>query len=45
MTIKAIYKIDGETLTICMTPEGARPTKFESAGQTMIMTFKRMKKE
>jgi uncharacterized protein (TIGR03067 family) len=45
MTIKGIYKIDGETLTICMTPEGARPTTFESAGQSIIMTFKRMKKE
>ena len=30
MIIKGIYKIDGETLTLCMSPLGERPTKFES---------------
>jgi uncharacterized protein (TIGR03067 family) len=47
MTVRGIYKIDGETLTICMSPMGERPTKFESpaGGQTIMMTFKRMKKE
>jgi uncharacterized protein (TIGR03067 family) len=47
MTILGIYKIEGEMLTICMAPMGERPTKFESpaGGMTMIMTFKRMKKD
>jgi uncharacterized protein (TIGR03067 family) len=45
MTVKGIYKIDVETLTICMTPMGERPTKFDSAGQTIVMTFRRLKKE
>jgi uncharacterized protein (TIGR03067 family) len=47
MTVRGIYKIDGETLTICMSPMGERPTKFESpaGGQTIMMTFKRMKKD
>jgi uncharacterized protein (TIGR03067 family) len=45
MTVKAIYKIDGETLTICMAPMGERPTKFDSGGMAIMMTFKRMKKE
>jgi uncharacterized protein (TIGR03067 family) len=47
MIVHGIYKIDGDTLTICMSPMGERPTKFESPadGQTIIMTFKRMKKD
>jgi hypothetical protein len=34
-------------LTICMSPMGERPTKFESpaGGQTIIMTFKKLKKD
>lgn len=46
MIIKGIYKIDGETLTLCMSPLGERPTKFESpaGAQIIMMTFKRMKK-
>jgi uncharacterized protein (TIGR03067 family) len=45
MTVHGIYKIDGEMLTICMAPMGARPTKFESpaGGQVILFTFKRAK--
>jgi len=47
MMIRGIYKIDGETLTICMAPLGERPTKIESpaGAQTIIMTLKRVKKD
>jgi len=47
MIIRGIYKIEGEMLTLCMSPMGERPTKFESpaGGQTIIMTFKKLKKD
>jgi uncharacterized protein (TIGR03067 family) len=47
MMVRGIYKIDGDTLVICMTPTGERPTKFESpaGAQTIMMTFKRIKKD
>jgi uncharacterized protein (TIGR03067 family) len=48
-TIQGIFKIEGETLTICISGPSAagRPTKFESAegSQTMLMILKRAKKE
>ncbi len=31
MVVHGIYKIDGDMLTLCMTPMGERPKKFESA--------------
>jgi uncharacterized protein (TIGR03067 family) len=49
-TIKTIYKLDGDTLTVCYnldTEKGARPEKFESkAGDTksFLVTYKREKK-
>ncbi len=48
-TVNAIYKIDGDTLTICYdfdTEKGTRPTKFESKADTKLLltTYKREKK-
>jgi uncharacterized protein (TIGR03067 family) len=47
MTMLGIYKVDEDTLTMCLAAAGERPTKFESAaGQTtLLMTFKRAKKK
>jgi len=45
MTMKGIYKIEGETLTICIAIDGQRPDKFGANDKFMMMTLKRMKKE
>jgi uncharacterized protein (TIGR03067 family) len=47
MTMLGIYKVDGDTLTVCLAAAGERPKKFESAaGQaTLLLTFKRAKKK
>jgi uncharacterized protein (TIGR03067 family) len=43
---KAIFKLDGDTLTVCYVLSGDRPTKIESPpdSQIRMMTLKRMKK-
>lgn len=47
MTMRAIFKIEKDTLTICMVPEGDRPKKFESpeGSVSMLLTLKRSKPE
>lgn len=47
-TIPAIYKFDGDTLTVCydLADKPARPEKFESKAdtKTFLVTYKRAKK-
>ena len=50
---KAIYKLDGDELTVCLYgPEGARPTEFSSSdlrngqkGGNILLKFKREKED
>ena len=43
---RGIYRLDGDTLVVCYTLNGARPTKFESPPKSgvWVMTLKRVKK-
>jgi uncharacterized protein (TIGR03067 family) len=45
--VLAIYKIEGDTLTICLTMGAARPKEFASppGSEVMLITCKRARKE
>jgi uncharacterized protein (TIGR03067 family) len=47
ITMHGIYRFEGDTMMMCLTFMGERPTKFESpdGGNCVLVTFKRAKKD
>src|SRR5262245_35272601 len=45
VTMKGVYQLEGETLTIChASPEAARPKQFQAGENWVLIVFKRVAK-
>jgi uncharacterized protein (TIGR03067 family) len=44
--LRGIFKVDGDVLVVCVTPEGDRPKRFESpdGSEVRLLTLRRAKK-
>jgi uncharacterized protein (TIGR03067 family) len=45
MVIKGIFEINGDTMKLCFTKDGERPTEFKGDADKRLITLKRVKTE